>query len=92
MRAFGKLAVIKHLNIEGAKVTKKQEASAASLRHGSGSIELWVAGNSQIDMYEYVFFSFVLLFRTNDDINPELRHPLIACFSNLRKPMTPYCS
>ena len=52
MRAFGKLSVMKHLDFGEVKVTKKQDASAVSMKHGSGSIQLWVAGNAQIDMYE----------------------------------------
>jgi hypothetical protein len=52
VKAFGKLTVIKQLNFGDVKVAKKQDASAVSMRHGSGSIELWVAGNAQIDMYE----------------------------------------
>ena len=52
VRTFGKLVVMKNLNFGDIKVIKKQDASAASLRHGSGAIELWIAGNTQIDMYE----------------------------------------
>ena len=52
VKTFGNLVVVKHLNFGDVRVTKKQDASAVSLRHGSGPIELWVAGNAQIDMYE----------------------------------------
>lgn len=52
VRTFGKLTVIKHLNFRDINMVKKEDSSAASWRHGSGAIELWIAGNTQIDMYE----------------------------------------
>ena len=44
--------VVKHLNFGDVRVTKQQDASAVSLKHGTGPIELWIAGNTKIDMYE----------------------------------------
>jgi hypothetical protein len=52
VRAFGKLVVVKYLNFGLLNLSRKQDASAVARRTGSGPIELWIAGNSQVDMYE----------------------------------------
>ncbi|KIM45164.1 hypothetical protein M413DRAFT_428973 [Hebeloma cylindrosporum] len=52
VKAFGKLGVVKHLSHGQFNLSKKQDASAVARRSGTGPIELWIAGNSQIDMYE----------------------------------------
>jgi len=51
VKAFGKLTVVKHLNFDDIHSSRKQDASAVS-RKSSGSIELWLAANGHIDMYE----------------------------------------
>jgi hypothetical protein len=53
-----------HLRFNGVILSKDQDASAAAKRIGGGygfglgqgRIELWVAGNTQVDMYECVIF------------------------------------
>lgn len=53
VRTFGKLSVTKHLSFGSLKLAKSQDASAAGKRQGAnGPIELWLAGNAQVDMYE----------------------------------------
>ncbi|KAF8972951.1 hypothetical protein BDZ97DRAFT_1778504 [Flammula alnicola] len=52
VKAFGKLGVIKYLHYGQLNLSRKQDASAVARRIGSGPIEVWIAGNSQIDMYE----------------------------------------
>ena len=60
VRAFSKLTVTRHLKFGAVRLSKDQDASAAARKNGGGfglgfgqgSIELWVAGNVQIDMYE----------------------------------------
>lgn len=54
VRAFGKLGVVKSLHHGNLNVSRKQDASAVAQRSRSGLIELWIAGNAQVDMYEYV--------------------------------------
>ncbi|KAH9485292.1 hypothetical protein JR316_0002200 [Psilocybe cubensis] len=50
VKAFGKLGVIKHLSYGNLNLSKSQDASAIARRFGSGPIELWIAGNAQIDI------------------------------------------
>jgi len=52
VKAFGKLNVTKSLNYGMLNLSRKQDASAVSQRIGSGPIELWIASNAQLDMYE----------------------------------------
>lgn len=52
VKTFGKLSVVKTLKYVELHLSKKQEATAVARRVGSGPIQLWIAGNSQIDMYE----------------------------------------
>ena len=54
VRAFGKLTVIKSLHHGNLNLSRKQDASAVAQRNRSSAIELWIAGNAQVDMYEYV--------------------------------------
>ncbi|KAJ7072465.1 hypothetical protein C8F01DRAFT_1104075 [Mycena amicta] len=67
--SYGKLAVTKTLDFNGVRKSKTQEASAVAKRVGSGPILLWIAGNSQVDMYEVATSLNRLLFdspKTND--------------------------
>ncbi|KIP09762.1 hypothetical protein PHLGIDRAFT_102310 [Phlebiopsis gigantea 11061_1 CR5-6] len=52
VRAFGKLTVVKSLLYDQKRVVKNQDASAIAFRDGRGPIQLWLAGNDQVDMYE----------------------------------------
>ena len=52
VRTFGKLTVTKYLNFGATRLARNQEASAAARKNPRGPIELWLAGNAQIDMYE----------------------------------------
>lgn len=52
VRAFGKLTVVKSLLYDQRRIVKNQDASAIAFRDGRGPIQLWLAGNDQVDMYE----------------------------------------
>ena len=60
VRAFSKLVVTRHLKFGAVRLSKDQDASAAARQNnagyafglGRGPIELWVAGNVQVDTYE----------------------------------------
>jgi len=55
VKVFGKLLVTKSLQYGNIRHVESNEASAVAKREGRGPIELWLAGNTQVDMYEYVF-------------------------------------
>ncbi|EJD01998.1 uncharacterized protein FOMMEDRAFT_109078 [Fomitiporia mediterranea MF3/22] len=52
VRTFGKLTVTKHLNFEATRISRNQDASATAKKATFGPVELWLAGNAQVDMYE----------------------------------------
>ena len=52
VKTFGKIAVSRQLQFSDLRLSKSHEVSAVAKRQGSGPIQLWVAGNSQVDMYE----------------------------------------
>ncbi len=52
VKTYGKLTVTKTLQFGDERASKSQDASAAARRLGRGPIELWLAGNDQVDMYE----------------------------------------
>lgn len=52
VRTFGKLMVIKSLIYGQTRIVKNQDASAVAFRDGRGPIQLWLAGNDLVDMYE----------------------------------------
>jgi len=52
VKTFGKIAVSRQLHFSDLRLSKSHEVSAVAKRQGSGPIQLWVAGNSQVDMYE----------------------------------------
>lgn len=54
VKTFGKITVSRHLNFGDLRLSKGQEVSAISRRTaaGYGPIQLWVAGNTQVDMYD----------------------------------------
>ncbi|KAJ7078918.1 hypothetical protein B0H15DRAFT_859732 [Mycena belliarum] len=66
---FGKLSVTKTLVLGELRKSRTQEASAVAKRIGAGPIQLWLAGNAQVDMYEVATSLNRLLFdspKTND--------------------------
>ncbi|KAH9901111.1 hypothetical protein C8Q73DRAFT_742765 [Cubamyces lactineus] len=52
VKTFGKLTVTKTLQLGNTRASRSQDASAVARRVGRGPIELWLAGNDQVDMYE----------------------------------------
>ncbi|KAL5514880.1 hypothetical protein ACEPAG_2196 [Sanghuangporus baumii] len=52
VRTFGKLTVTKYLSFGSTRISRSQDASASAKKGAFGPIELWIAGNAQIDMYE----------------------------------------
>jgi hypothetical protein len=52
VKVFGKLLVTKSLHHGDNRFSESNEASAVAKREGRGPIELWLAGNTQVDMYE----------------------------------------
>jgi len=52
VKVFGKLSVTKSLHHGNTHNSEKHDASAVAKRDGRGPIELWLAGNTQVDMYE----------------------------------------
>ncbi|KAG1726435.1 uncharacterized protein EDB91DRAFT_1263755 [Suillus paluster] len=64
VRVFGKLTVVKSLSFGDSTLKREQDASAAAKRSGHGPIELWLSGNSQVDMYEVATSLCRLLFET----------------------------
>lgn len=64
VRTFGKVTVTRSLNFAGARSSKSIETSAIARREGKGAIQLWLAGNAQVDMYEVATSLCRLLFDT----------------------------
>jgi hypothetical protein len=52
VKVFGKLLVTKFLHHGDIRFSENNDASAVAKREGRGPIELWIAGNTQVDMYE----------------------------------------
>ncbi|KAI0646791.1 hypothetical protein C8Q79DRAFT_956470 [Trametes meyenii] len=52
VKTFNKLTVTKSLQFGDKRASKSQDASAVARRINRGPIELWLAGNDQVDMYE----------------------------------------
>ncbi|GJJ14590.1 hypothetical protein Clacol_008856 [Clathrus columnatus] len=52
----GKLVLIRSLQFSGNRSVKQQEVSATASQTGSrgkGPVQMWIAGNSQVDLYEW---------------------------------------
>lgn len=64
VRTFGKVTVTRSLSFAGAKSSKSIETSAIARREGRGAIQLWLASNAQVDMYEVATSLCRLLFDT----------------------------
>ncbi|TBU28918.1 hypothetical protein BD311DRAFT_721461 [Dichomitus squalens] len=72
VKTFGKLTVTKTLQFDAKVASKSQDASAVARRVSSnGPIELWLAGNDQVDMYE-VSTSMCRLLFTSPKVNDAL--------------------
>ncbi|KAI0046331.1 hypothetical protein FA95DRAFT_1398210 [Auriscalpium vulgare] len=52
VKTFGKLAVTKTLSHGDIRIPRTQDASAVAKRDGKGPIQLWLAGNTEVDNYE----------------------------------------
>ncbi|KAG7090828.1 hypothetical protein E1B28_009910 [Marasmius oreades] len=52
VKTFGKVSITKSLSYAGMELSSTQEASAVSHQSTGGRVELWIAGHTQIDMYE----------------------------------------
>ncbi|KAJ3533672.1 hypothetical protein NMY22_g7241 [Coprinellus aureogranulatus] len=52
VKTFGKIAVQRQLRFGDLRMTKSHEVSAIAKRVGGGPVQLWVAGNTQVDMYD----------------------------------------
>lgn len=64
VRTFGRVSVTKTLDFAGVKSSRFIETSAIARREGEGPIELWLAGNARVDMYEVATSLCRLLFDT----------------------------
>ena len=52
VKVFGRLSITKSLHHGDIRHSESHEASAVAKREGRGPIELWLAGNTQVEMYE----------------------------------------
>ncbi|EDR11411.1 uncharacterized protein LACBIDRAFT_313549 [Laccaria bicolor S238N-H82] len=52
VKTFRKISITKSLTFAELRLSRKDDASAVAKRFGTGAIQLWLAGNSQLDMYE----------------------------------------
>ncbi|PCH38307.1 hypothetical protein WOLCODRAFT_96891 [Wolfiporia cocos MD-104 SS10] len=52
VRSFGKITIIKTLQFGNIRMTKSQDSSAVAKSSSRGPVELWLAANDQVDMYE----------------------------------------
>ncbi|KAH9171880.1 hypothetical protein EDB89DRAFT_2070434 [Lactarius sanguifluus] len=64
VKVFGKLLVTKALQHGDVRHSESPEASAVAKRDSRGPIELWLAGNTQVDMYEVSTSSCRLIFES----------------------------
>jgi hypothetical protein len=52
VKTFGKISVVTQLRFANQSIKKSRETSAVAQRIKNGHIQLWIAGNTQTDMYE----------------------------------------
>ncbi|KAI0313421.1 hypothetical protein OF83DRAFT_1175689 [Amylostereum chailletii] len=52
VKVFGAIEMTRSLQHGDVHAARKQEASAIAKRDGKGPIQLWLAGNTKVDMYE----------------------------------------
>ena len=65
VRTFGKVTVTRSIRFGGAKSSKSIEVSAISKWKGRGEIQLWLAGNMEVDMHEVASSLCRVLFNTS---------------------------
>ena len=64
VKKFGKVTVTRSLEFPGTGSPKPIETSAIARREGEGPIQLWLAGNVKVDMYDVATSLCRLLFNT----------------------------
>lgn len=69
VQTFKKVTVTRNIGFGGANLSKTIEASAISRREGEGEIQLCLAHEVQVDMYEVASSLCHLLFKTNKVID-----------------------
>ncbi|KAJ2913257.1 hypothetical protein MD484_g7175, partial [Candolleomyces efflorescens] len=52
VKTFGKIAVVTQLRFANQSIKRSRETSAIAQRIKNGHIQLWIAGNTQTDMYD----------------------------------------
>ena len=52
VQTFREVTVTRSINFGGVKSSRSTKASAVAKREGRGEIQLWLAGNMEVDMYE----------------------------------------
>ena len=69
VQTFKKVTVTRNISFGGTDLSKSIEASAISRREGEGEIQLCLAHDVQVDMYEVASSLCHLLFKTNKVID-----------------------
>ncbi|KAI0077558.1 hypothetical protein K474DRAFT_1750473 [Panus rudis PR-1116 ss-1] len=64
VKTYGKITVIKTLSFGQINASKNHDASAVATQEGRGPIQLWLAGNDTIDLYEVSTSMCRLLFHS----------------------------
>ena len=64
VKTLGKVTVTRSLVFSDVKLSKIIETSAIARREGKGAIQLWLAGNVKVDMYDVATSLCRLLFNT----------------------------
>ena len=65
VRTFKGVTVTRSINFAGVKSSKSLKISAVVKREGKGAIQLWLADNAQVDMYDIATSFCRLLFDTH---------------------------
>lgn len=89
VRTFGKLVVTKSLGFGTTRLSRSYDTSAITKRNSFGAVELWLAGNSQVDMYEYVFSKCDAAYSVQ--YSTEYQYPFARSCSTYPESMTPSC-
>jgi len=69
VQTFRKVTVIRSINFAGARLSKSIEASAISRKGAKEEIQLWLACDMEVDMYEVANSLCTLLFKTHKAID-----------------------
>ena len=62
VQTFGEITVTRSIDFGGIKSSRSTEASAVARQGGRGEIQLWLASNMEVDMYEVAISLCHLLF------------------------------